>query len=89
MHLGASPSLILVGNLSTLTHLHIGPGCSLVINLGSEVILQHSKGIDFIFNDKRLLIMEVEGSVAGKRGGLVEQVQVADSKLLGHRLVHI
>ena len=63
--------------------------CSLVVDLWSEVVLQNSKGIDFVLNDERLLLVEVKACVSGERGSLVKEVKVADGELLGHWVLNI
>lgn len=37
---------------------------SLVVDLWSEVVLQDSKGVDFVLDDEWLLLVKVEASVS-------------------------
>ncbi len=59
---------------------------SLIADLRGKEILEDTEVIDLEFDDQGLFLMKAKTCEARKSGGLVEHVQVAESKLLSHSL---
>ena len=47
---------------------------SLIADLWGQVVLEHTKGINFELSHQRLLLMEAQSSVGGQVSGFVEQI---------------
>ena len=58
-------------------------------DLRCEVVLQYTKVLNAVLNDKGLLIVKAKSSVGRKRRSLVKHVEVADCKLLRDTLVNL
>lgn len=59
---------------------------SLIADLGSEEVLEHSEVVDLELDDEGLLLVEAQAGEARDGGGFVEHVEVAEGELLGDRL---
>ena len=55
---------------------------SLVTDLWSQIVLQVTKCLDFVLDNKWLLSVEAQLGALGETGCLVEQVQVVERELL-------
>ena len=63
--------------------------CSLIADLRSEEVLEDSEVVDLELNDEGLLLMEAQPCKVRDGCCLVEHVQVAESELLAHWLLHL